>query len=184
MLFTALSFHIILPGLFQTIYLMSIPISLKNKHGNEKSCWRFGKDCFCVCRGFSLYGKLLPNHFTAWYILVYLIKLVGCIWDKFDLEDTEKPILSFVRFYTLSWSNCQKFVLMRLRLLLHFREGNLNIDLNYRCLTSIVKYATACLQGLGHKSHFRFSYAKMKKLTLANISLDYSCLPLWNTDVL
>lgn len=151
----------------------------------KKAAGDLEKIVLCVCRGFSLYGKLLTNHSTAWYILVYLIKLVGCIWDKlFDLEDIEKPIFSFVRFYTLSWSNCQKFLLMRLRLLLHFREGNLNIDLKDRCSTSIVKYATACLQGLGHKSHFRFSHAKMKKPTLANISLDYSCWPLWNIDVL
>lgn len=50
-----------------------------------------------VCRGLSLYGKLLPNHFTA-----YLIKVIDCIWDKFfDLENVEKGILNFVSFYIL-----------------------------------------------------------------------------------
>lgn len=39
-----LSSSIILPGLLQTIYLMSVPISLKNK-GWDDSCWKVGKDC-------------------------------------------------------------------------------------------------------------------------------------------
>lgn len=82
---------------------------------------------------------------------MYLIKLVACIWDKlFDLEDIEKPILNFVRFYTLSCSNCQnsfQWLSTGLRLLLHFREGNLNIDLNFRCSTSKVECAAACWAG-------------------------------------
>lgn len=82
---------------------MSIPVSLKNKGGNEKSCWKFGKDCALCLQRFQSMWKAIAKSLHSLIGLVYLIKLVGCMWDKlFDLEDIEKPILNFARFCTLS----------------------------------------------------------------------------------
>lgn len=193
---TTSSFSIILLGLLQTICFMSIPVSLRNKGCND-SCWKVGKDRASCLQSFSLYGKLLPNHFTAWYVLVYLIKVIDCIWDKFfDLENVEKTILNFMLFCMLSWWNCWSFHdwSTELRLLLQFREENVNIDLNYWSSSFRVKRsfftfsnptsATAHFQVMDHKFHFRFSHAEVNKSTLVTISLNYSCSELWNTDVL
>jgi len=43
---------------------MSVPISLKNK-GGIIAAEKLEKIVLGACGGFSLYGKLLPNHFTA-----------------------------------------------------------------------------------------------------------------------
>lgn len=108
-MFTALNLHIILPGLFQTIYLISISISLKNKGENEKSCWKFGKDCALWLQHISVYMESYCQ-ITSQPDRSWCIKLIGCIWDKwFDLENIEKSVLNFGRFYTLSWSNCWNF---------------------------------------------------------------------------
>lgn len=91
-----------LPGLFQTIYLISISISLKNKGENEKSCWKFGKDCALCLQHISVYMESYCQ-ITSQPDRSWCIKLIGCIWDKwFDLENIEKSVLNFGRFYTLS----------------------------------------------------------------------------------
>lgn len=66
----------------------------------KKAAGNLEKTVLCVCSTFQSIWKATAKSQPdrSW-----CIKLIGCIWDKwFDLENIEKSVLNFRRFYTLS----------------------------------------------------------------------------------